>query len=286
METMDFYVENIRHFNEMLKSMNYSFLYDYSFDDVKKIENLCKKICLYNGKNIYDKKINVTNVFNIFLEIIKSIGNKELYEYYKEKVFEIPISFDKGMKKGNAFIEYYFIDNGIFVNSVHMSNNIKRCMDVSSYVHEMGHVACFDNKPRDKSDYFEYSEVLSILLEYFCFVFLLGKKGEEFFFKERLSLEKIAAKAGIKSINSLNRVNISDEKKQYLISDIADSNKYFVSSDFAFQCVDLVKKDRIEFLKMFSSTLLGENTVKEFGDSLGIKNDGCKRLIKEYERRM
>lgn len=286
MENSEFYIENNRHFEKMLNSINYSFLYDYSFDYIKEVENLCKKICLYNGKIIYDRKIKISNVFNAFLEIVKFLGNKELYEYYKEKVFEIPITFDKGMRKGNACIEYYFIEDGIFVNSVHMSNHIKRCMDLSSYVHEMGHVAYFDNKPRDKSDYFEYSEVLSILLEYFAFVFLLDKKGEDIFFKERLSMEKNAAKAAIKSINNLNRINVSEEKKKYLISDIADSNKYFVSSDFVFQCVDLLKEDRTEFLKLFSSTLLGDNTVKEFGENLGIKSDNCKRLIKEYERRM
>jgi predicted RNase H-related nuclease YkuK (DUF458 family) len=70
----------------MLKSLNYDFLDDYSFENLYKLRDIFSKISTYNGRILYGSHVNPREIIPTFISVIESFGNKELLEYYKEKI--------------------------------------------------------------------------------------------------------------------------------------------------------------------------------------------------------
>ena len=285
MDDEDFYVENNKFFEKMFKYLNYDFLDDYSLENLSELMNIFNKISDYNKRFLYGGFVKSKSIVPIFIEVIKDLGDKRLLDYYLEKVSEIPMERTRLLSKNNSCLEHYFLEDYIKFSAILVPKGLFRYSDVASYAHEMGHVADMENKNREKKDYYEYSEVLSILLEYFTFLKLMGNRGDNIFYRERLVCERNASKAAISSINRLKSEFGSSDEHKYYTYDIADSNKYLRSSDFAFQFIDLLGEDRAELCRLLTSTLMGERTVAELGESLDINTDGCKRLVKEYEKR-
>lgn len=281
-----FYIESNKYFEKMLKSLNYDFLDDYSFENLSKLRDIFSKISTYNGRILYGSHVNPREIIPTFISVIESFGNKELLEYYKEKISSVPIRNTKYLKKSDSCLDICFLEDHIDFSAILMPRGKTRYADIASYSHEMGHIADMENKDKDKVDHYEFSEVLPILLEYFTFIKLLGDAGETLFYRERLGYEKNAAVVGVSSIDFLKSELGSFDEDKYYMYDVAGTNKYLLSSDFAFQFIDLLNKDRAELYRLLSSTLMGEKSVLELGNTLDIDTSGCKRLIKEYEKRM
>lgn len=286
MRSEQFYEDNNEYFEENGKRLNYTFLNSYSSEELHNLRESFSSIIDYDKRILPGKRIREDLIKEYFLKVIESLGNKELLEYFKERVDFLRILRDPDFTQGNASLNMFFLDDEIYADSVILPDTYyTHHLDVASFAHELGHLASYENKPKELSDFYEYSEVLPILLEYFTFTNLQGDRGVESFYRGRLNYEKKAAVGGMRAIDALSMADKGTAQEKYFLYDVANSCKYLTSSDFAFQAVDLLQCDREEVVNQMTSVLLGKKSASQMKDALGIDTSGCKRLVKEYNRR-
>lgn len=112
------------------------------------------------------KRIREELIKEYFLKVIKSLGNKELLKYFKERVDFLRILRDSNLTQGNASLNMFFLDDEILILP---DTYYAHHLGVASFAHELGHLTSYESKPKELSDFYEYFEVLPILLEYFTF---------------------------------------------------------------------------------------------------------------------
>lgn len=89
----------------------------------------------------------------------------------------------------------------------------------------------------------------------------------------------------MRAIDTLSIVDKGMAQEKYFLYDVANSCKYFTSSDFVFPTVDLLQCDIEKVVNQMTSVLLWKKSVSQMKDALGIDPRDCKSLVKEYNRR-
>lgn len=275
-------------FEKVLRLLNYSFLKEYSEEDIKEIREICEQIVKIDCPINLGRTLNFDrdDIKNFFLETIASIGNKDILEYYRKRVESMEIYFRRYIKKEGAQINLGIKDNKIVCGPILLPErkNIKE-YDLLSFSHEMGHVACYENKNLAIVEYFEYSEVIPILFEYFASLQLDRRRPTDFFFRNRLSCEQKAASLILEILDYWEKSKDEKAKSNCLITSLIEDSKYLYSSDTAFQFIDLMRTDKKEVAKLISEVVIGDKSVKDMTEHFNINSSG-KRLIKEIPRRI
>lgn len=286
MKSEDFYIDSNRYFENISALLNYKFKGEHSKEELEKLKHLCLSILWYDRKILKGPQIDSRLIKEYFMDMVRIFDNKTLTEYFASVVNSMEIVRDSSLKQGNASLNLFVIDDQFLAAGVVLPDTFNAyAVDVASFAHELGHLACYENKPKEKEESFECSETLPMLLEFFSFLFFQGEKGEESFLRGRLLYEKRAALSILSNIDLLNDRNNSEAVLRYLMYDITNGEKYLNSCDFACQLIDLFHEDRSEIIKQLSKVLLGEISTVELGNKLGIDTTFCKRLVKEYNSR-
>lgn len=274
-------------FETVLRLLNYDILNEYDENELKEIRKICEQILSTSSNVSLGKTLEMTkeDIKIFFLEMIKSFNNKDVLEYYKKRLEDMDIYFRKYIKKEGAQINLGIKDEKIICGPILLpARKHIREYDLLSFSHEMGHVACYENKKKSIEEYFEFSEVIPILFEYFSSLKLQRRNPYNYFSINRLSCERKAAELVLDALSYLE--NASEKaKNNCVMPTLIEGSKYLYSSDIAFQIIDFLKTDKDEVIKGIGEIIIGDKSVKDMTEHLGIKSN-CKRLIKEYERRI
>lgn len=271
-------------FERLLTARNISLKETYDILFLREIRQICRLIAPYQEHLFTKGNIDNWDIKTLFLEAIKNLEDKDIYDYYRHRINQIDI---KPNTRGDVSLSLILINNLFYAESVSISNDPSE-INAMSFAHEMGHIPCYENKDQSIEEYFEYIEVLPILFEYFMSLYLFEDKGKDKFLKERLSLEKMAASTFEYQYRKylFAKKRKTQAEGQYLLYELADCYKYLTSLDFSLQLIDLMKEDKRELIKGLSKVVTGDASIKTIGEDFSIESTSCKRLVKEYKERI
>ena len=268
---------------------NYCELEEKEFYDQEFLEELgriCRELSYYRNERNYGKKINPNSIKEVFLKAMKSLHNKAIYDYYQTRTRTIDIEEDEKNLERNSWIDVCSIDDAIYVKRIILPSFPRRECDLRDFAHEMGHIPLFENKLPTVAEYYEYTEALPILLEFFMTTYLDKTNGKDIFFNERLYCESFAARGFEKNYRIYRSLrNSTGSKKFDCISEMIESYKYLASSDLVFQLVDLFDNHRQEIIDSIADVVMGTSSMKEVQEHFSIETSYCKRLTKEYRKK-
>jgi hypothetical protein len=256
-------------FNALLRDSNYK-LKEVSEND----RNVCKIISNLKIVPVEALSFNYKNIKKIFLSSIYNLG-KDTKEYYKTclpHIKKIKVSaFDNG---------YAEIAGDSKKQSIYITKKPFKDVDFIAFSHELGHVPYLINGA--KGDYFEYSEVLSIFLEYLACINLYEDKAKEFFLRIRMLIAKDEAKSYLYDYNESS--NIDNYQYIHFANMKRNNIKYIYSLEYVLYLIEMFQTDKKELNKIIDSIICESSTFKKYEKDLGFDISSCKRLIKEASK--
>ena len=259
------YKEEYLEFTDFLKENNYE-LKEISDSD----KEICKRLSTIMIDSINPNSFSYNKRNQVFLQSIKNLG-KYTKDYYKKNIKLIKKEkideFDNGYAEiaGNSKKQKIFITNKPFTD-----------MDFIAYSHELGHIPAL--KDGTHGEYFEYSEVLSIFLEYLSCIPIYKENAKNIFLKNRLLIAKDEA---TNYLNMDNEVCYVDKYHYlYLESMKRDCIKYIYSLEYVLYLIELYDND-LNKIKNVIDSIIYDSSFKEKEIELGLIINNYNKLMKE-----
>lgn len=269
-------------FENILTTLNISFREYYDIQFLRYIKSFSQIIATYDIKSNLKDKIEDSSIEPIFLSAMMNIKNNDIYNYYRSRIATINVVRDKKLEIGKANLTLKPVGNSLYAEQINLPYYARK-IDLLAFAHEMGHIPGFENKRRDISEYFEYTEVLPMLMEFFVCSYLFKGEEKEIFLKERLASEQNAAISFCqiyKKYNALSKK--SSAKEKHLLYDLISCYKYLASLDFSLQLIDIMDNDKKEVINNLAQVVNGDSSINDVGKKFDIDTSCCKRLVKEY----
>lgn len=259
------YKSEVEGFNEDLRLNNYSFM------PIKDDEfGICKKLSETKAQAYFGKKVKEEEFKPHFIKTISILGEKTL-EFYLKKGESIGIKRYSDINNGESIIEGNNMSQRILLTSRPL-----RQVDLVAYCHEFGHLPTILHP--HKNEYYEFSEVFPMFLEYLADYQIEPESIKEIMTKIRLEPTKEMAtnflrnQRGIKNNNSY--------KDKYLRLDQRENMKYIRSLEFVLQLLKIYKSDRKAVIEELEKYVQSEKSMKEIGKTFGIKTEGCQNVLR------
>ncbi len=234
---------------------------------------ICEYLLNINIPFIPSKNINYGNLQELFTKSIKKLSiNTQLF--YKDIIKEIQIIKTNMFENGYAQIIGNSKIQKIYITKKHLQE-----IDFACYSHELGHVPYLRNGAR--KDYYEYSEVLPIFLEYLSWLSINEDNAFNNFIKVRFQSIKLEAEEFLKA--SKQDYYENEYHHNYLDYLKRDYLKYILSFDYVLNLINVYKEDNDYVVKLIDSIVCGYSTFKEEENILGIDSK-CKKLIDESKK--
>lgn len=262
----------IRDFNtgEDIKIMRQKFMKRFLIDDIIKLKQTCEILNQYKLKiylNNY-KFLDSNSFIDNTMMSIKKLGLPKFYEWSMDT--NITINFNTTLDKDDAQFLFYFNDNKPVYNCIELPPLLTTIQQKSLF-HELGHMAYYENKTLANLDCYEYTEVLSILLEYLYQLTLGNQTIMSLYFESARTATELQCGRGFLICCKYNNSSM-------LIENALERYIYFKSTDIAYQLIDLMNENREDILKYIDDALTGYKMLKDI-HQFNINTEGFNRLI-------
>lgn len=257
------YKEECLMFDEFIKYNNFS-IKELSLNEKKICEDLSKiKVAKHKKMDFNYRKIKET-----FLESISDLG-KDTKEYYKYQISRLKINRSNLCENG-----YAEIIGKSKKQVICMTNKKIKDIDFIAYSHELGHVPTLINGAR--LDYYEYSEILPMFLEYLSCLKIYKDDAKKEFIKIRLDTAKNEAF----NYKKLDNEKCFDDKYYYMFIENSkrDNLKYIISLEYVLGLIELYDIDKYKIKEIIDLIVTGYSSFKDCEVSLDIDTGKCKKL--------
>lgn len=259
------YRNEVESFNEGLRLNNFS-LMPTKGDEF----GICKKLIETSAPVYLGKRVNEEEFKPHFIRTISIIGKKTL-EFYAKNGEKVEIVRTREMNNGESMLEGNNTRQRILLTSKPL-----REIDLIAYCHEFGHVPTL-LKPH-KNEYYELSEVFSMFVEYLAKYQMDPQSVREIMTKLRLASTKESATYFLDSQRKIK--NNNSYKDRFYKASQREDMKYIRSLEFVLQLLNIFKKDRQKVTEELEKYVLSEKSMKEIGETFGIKTEGCPNVLR------
>ncbi len=261
---MDEYEEEIDNFERTIKDSSYTFIDNQDYEELIDVFN---RVYL---KESLGKKLKDVDLKALFLDTIKKMG-KDTQDFYKNQMPKIKLVRDPYIGHDEAY-SLGKKDSQL----IHITYRPLYAYDFACFSHELGHIPGFIKVAKD--DYFEYNEVLPMLMEYLAWYKAENIEGIYEFLKNRLAILKESAQVFFYYKYSLE--GLDDVGKKYLEMKTKRVESYFHSFEYVLKLIERISEDEDIALSEVDKYVTGDKSLKDIGKTLGIDTSGCKKLLK------
>lgn len=262
-----------------MKQLDINYKYAYDKCERQEIFKIARKIYRYNLEEVSDLRIKIdeNHLFSNFFHSLEFFNSYKIYDYFKDHSERLKLVRSNKVYLDDAELDYTLSEKPVKFY-VHLPKTRLTITNQLGFAHEMGHIPEID---RPRHSFLEYEETLPIFFEYISALYLYNDNAFDNFALERLNMI-IDDSAGIQGLYK--KCEIKDNVQSlYFKQEFADWYKFFESTDFALQLIDLLDTDKERVVKEVEEIIDGKSLI-DVQEDLNIETRGCKRLLMEYKR--